>query len=297
MLTANETEIKKGLNEGPFLFIVNPKSGTGAYLQFYRAIETIDIARHTIIECKSQEHMISLARNAKNQGYKACIAVGGDGTVHGIASQLIESDIALGIIPTGSGNGIARHFGISMKISQALQQVLFSNIKKIDTIIVNDHRAIGFCGIGFDAYVAKLFDEYPGRGFRNYIQLTLRSFQKYKPKPISINGVSTACFSLLVSNVNQLGNNAFINPLTVDNDGYLEQIRIQPPLWADVPFMLTRLFNKTFQQSKYVSIEKIESIKVVNDEGHYLHIDGESCGTPKVINIRVNPLSLNVLTP
>lgn len=150
MLNANETEIKKGLNEGPFLFIVNPKSGTGAYLQFYRVIETIDIAGQTIIECKSQEHMISLARNAKNQG--------------------------------------------------------------------------------FDAYVAKLFDESPGRGFGNYIQLTLRSFQKYKPEPISINGVSTACFSLLVSNVNQLGNNAFINPLAFENDGYLEQISIQPPL-------------------------------------------------------------------
>ena len=77
----------------------------------------------------------------------------------------------------------------------------------------------------------------------------------------------------------------------------LNKLVFSPHLWADVHFMLTRLFNKTFHQSKYVSLEKIESIKVLNDEGHYLQIDGEPFGTTKLINIRVNPLSLNVLTP
>ncbi|MDC1222272.1 diacylglycerol kinase family protein [Salibacteraceae bacterium] len=297
MNSPTKSTSKMDLHRGPFLFVVNPNSGVGAYRQFYQATEKPEFIGHKIVESTSHHHMIGLAKSAISEGYRACIAVGGDGTVHGIASELIGSDVALGIIPTGSGNGIARHLGVSMNITTALNQMLNSSLKKIDTIIVNDHRAIGFCGIGFDAHVAKLFDETPGRGFGNYVQHTFGAFQSYKMKSISVNDTVAPCFSLIIANVSQLGNNAFINPNAIDDDGKLEVVKIQSPLWADVPFLISRLFNKTFHLSKYVTVDQVNSISIINEEGLYLQIDGEPLGSPKKINIKVDPKSLNVLTP
>ena len=297
MQTMKDLTTEKDLLEGPFLFIVNPSSGVGAYKQFYRAFKKNKPFTHTVIESHSKEHMISLAFNAQKEGYTACIAVGGDGTVHGIACELIHKNIALGIIPTGSGNGIARHLGISMNIQTALSQILHSSIKKIDALFVNNHKAIGFCGIGFDAFVAKLIDEAPGRGFANYVGMTTRALQNYIPKPIEIDGESTSCFSSIISNVSQLGNNARINPNAQDDDSLFELINIEKPALAETPLMIAKLFNGTFHLSKYVNIVKHQAVTIKNEEGLNLQIDGEPMGTPKKINIRVNPQSLNVLTP
>jgi len=174
----SQTILKKDyLNGGPFLFIGNPNSGVGGYLKFKSIFDSLELKNAQLAESTSKEHMLKLAREAKKNGYKVCVAVGGDGTVHGIASQLIGGDLALGIIPTGSGNGIARHLNISMDISTAIQQVLNGKPHSIDTITINGTYAIGFCGVGFDGYVAHLFDNISGRGFGNYIKLTLQAFQ------------------------------------------------------------------------------------------------------------------------
>jgi diacylglycerol kinase (ATP) len=109
--------------------------------------------------------------------------------------------------------------------------------------------------------------------------------------------VLAACFSLIIANVSQPGNNAFINPYAIDDDGKLEVVKIQSPLWADVPFLISRLSNKTFHLSKYVTVEQVDSVFLSNEEGLYLQIDGEPFGSPKKIDIKVDPKSLNVLTP
>jgi diacylglycerol kinase family enzyme len=133
----------------------------------------------SIEETESKEHALILCQKAIDEGKKYVIAVGGDGTVNSIGSMLIGSNTTLGILPTGSGNGIARHLGISMNQSKALNQILKANTRSIDTLKINDQHAIGFAGLGFDAYVANLFDQYHTRGFSSYVKLTLMAYRSY----------------------------------------------------------------------------------------------------------------------
>ena len=124
-MSVDRTTIE-GPQRGPFLCIVNPNSGTGASRKF---IETIDsrpaVDDLNVIISESPAHSRYMAKSAEENGYKAVIAVGGDGSVQEIATQLIRSKVAFGIVPAGSGNGIARHLNISMNPEEALQQIVY----------------------------------------------------------------------------------------------------------------------------------------------------------------------------
>ncbi len=151
----NKNNVKDS-NASPFLFLLNDKSGTKSIKRVKHLLSSLDDNLVSIEETESKEHALILCQKAIDEGKKYVIAVGGDGTVNSIGSLLIGSNTTLGILPTGSGNGIARHLGISMNQSKALNQILKANTRSIDTLKINDQHAIGFAGLGFDAYVANL---------------------------------------------------------------------------------------------------------------------------------------------
>lgn len=288
--------IDKRADCGPFLFITNPKSGIGAFDEFKKSIARFsnrpDIK---VVESKSEQHTESLCKSAVSDGYRSIVAVGGDGTVHSIGAQLINKDISFGIIPTGSGNGIARHLGISQHIPTAIKQILSSKSRLIDTLLVNEHPAIGFCGVGFDGYVAKLFDISGKRGFRNYINLSYKAYRSYQDKRYLIDGIELKAFSVIIANINQFGNDAFINAHAIDDDGKFEVITINRPPFHAAPSVASRLFLKTFHESRFVTRTSKSYLEIDNLELASIQIDGETLEPIQKLKINIVPKSLNVL--
>lgn len=292
-----------GLIEGPFLFIVNPNSGTGAVKTFLSHVKTIRHSRaFEVVESRSGAHSKELASSAGSKGFAAVIAVGGDGSVHEIGTQLIGSKVTLGIIPTGSGNGIARHLHISMNVKTAIKQALDGNMRSIDTFRVNGRAAIGFCGVGFDGHIARLFDEGKKRGFFNYAKLVFQAFSNYEASDfqVRVNGSpeqELKAYTLVFANINQFGNNARINPRACDHDGALEMIAIKPFPSTAFPFLASRLFLGNIDKSKYVSLHAAERFSIQNKGGAEIHVDGEPIGMAENLNFEVIPRSLNVIAP
>lgn len=302
-MTSYAENIQRGLVEGPFLFIVNPRSGTGAVEVFRQEIKKLRQVRNfEVIESRSGEHSKELARTAKDRGFAAVVAVGGDGSVHEIGTQLIGSPVPLGIIPTGSGNGIARHLGISMRVKAATQQVLAGKTRAMDTFTLNGKAAIGFCGVGFDGHIARLFDGQRARGFSNYVKLVLRAFSSYSATSFQLETGGeeqreTKAYSITCANISQFGNNAYINPGACDDDGLLEVILVRPFPVLAFPLLASRLFLKSFDHSEYVSVTPLKRVTILNKGKAEVQIDGEPFGTPEELNFEAVPRSLNVIIP
>lgn len=292
----------KGFSESPFLFIVNPNSGTGLAKSFLDIVESYsDQANISVEISKSGEHSIELAKTAASKGFKFVVAVGGDGSVHEIGLQLVNQLPALGIIPTGSGNGVSRHLGISNNIEEALVEILQGKTRSIDIIKANSELAIGFCGLGIDAHVASVFATSKERGFYNYIRLTIDAFNSYVPTPIEVitedyHQIHEA-FSVVVANTTQLGNNAYINPKGIDDDGFLECVIVKkfPPLAFTE--LSSRLFLKSLDKSKHVEIIKAKKITINNLGLAPFQIDGETLKTANSFTFEALPKALNVIVP
>ncbi len=299
MLSNEKSE--KDLLQGPFLFIVNPKSGTGLAQTFLEYIKTVKHQQSVeVVVSESGEHSVSLAKNAAFNGYSAVIAVGGDGSVHEIGLELIHTNVALGIVPTGSGNGVSRHLGISNDVKTATQQMLSGNFKHIDTIKANENRAIGFCGIGIDAHVASVFANSTERGFNNYMKLTIDAFSNYTPTPFEIVDSQlpiSEAYTVVIANTSQFGNNAYINPKGKDDDGLLECIVIGKFPQIAFPELASRLFLKSIDKSRHVKVLKNKRFTLKNIGLAPFQIDGETIETANTFTFEVDPKSLKVIVP
>jgi diacylglycerol kinase family enzyme len=166
-------------------FIINPHSGTGKKEMLPELIQSsIDksIFNAEICFTKAPGHATELSREAVANGYEIVVAVGGDGSVNETASALINSKTALGIIPTGSGNGLARHLGIPVHAGKAIAVLNSGKIDVIDSLLANDRFCIGTLGVGFDAHIAHLFSISNKRGYLTYIKLVLKEFVSFRVK-------------------------------------------------------------------------------------------------------------------
>jgi diacylglycerol kinase (ATP) len=163
------------------LLIFNPAAGKKKALKTeIFGVNGASEAKFKIKRTKSPGHATELAKKNRDK-YLIVTAIGGDGTVNEVASGLVNTDIPLGIIPNGSGNGLARELGIPMNKKKAFDLLKKSTPIHIDTLLLNDHPCVNMAGIGFDARVAHFFDKMKARGFLNYIQATLKLMHTYKP--------------------------------------------------------------------------------------------------------------------
>ena len=167
------------------LFIVNPISGTGKQKKLDAILEkTLDfnLFKPTIVHTHSAGHATTLSQEAVGK-YRYVIAVGGDGTVNEVAKGLVGSDAVMGIIPVGSGNGLARHLNIPMKMSEAVKVLNKQLIVKMDTVRINDDLSVNVSGVGFDAHVAHKFADNGKRGPIPYVKIAATEFQQYNTQP------------------------------------------------------------------------------------------------------------------
>jgi len=282
------------------LYIINPISGVGKQkiiekmLVKYSA-ENID---YSIKYTEYAKHAIELTKqNAEN--FDAIVVVGGDGSVNEVGQALINSNTVFGIIPTGSGNGLARHLKIPLKIKDAILNINKFNVVTLDSASINSTFFINVAGIGFDALIAHKFAEFGKRGFSSYIKITSKEFKRFKPQKISLtidgNKTQEEVFLLSIANGSQFGNNAYIAPTASMNDGELNITTLKKFPLISAPKLAYKLFTKKIDKLKIAKAYKAKNI-VIEQKGEILaHIDGEPVLFTDKIEINIIPNSLKII--
>jgi YegS/Rv2252/BmrU family lipid kinase len=286
------------------LFIVNPISGVGKQ----KTVEQLVEARLDRIKFASEitytqfaGHATKISFDASVEGIDVVVAVGGDGTVNEVAAGLVGSSTAMGILPAGSGNGLARHLKIPMKLAKALDVINASRIIPIDTATINDQLFVNVAGVGFDAAVARKFARAEKRGFATYFRITVNSYWNYQPKQyrLEIDGKVYKRRALLVSfaNSSQFGNNASIDPAASVSDGFIDVcIMGKMPFWK-VFFLAPLLFFNRFDRTRYVEIIRAKNVILKRKKGKNIHLDGDPKEMGHQLTMKINPLSLKVIVP
>ena len=284
------------------LFIVNPISGgrsKSGFEEMVRKSLNLEKFDPVISYTEGPGHASDLAKEALSQQVKKIVAVGGDGTVNEVAKMITNSDAALGIIPFGSGNGLARHMGISINPSKAIAQLNSATIKINDAGVINGMPFFCTSGMGFDAHIGKIFATLKGRGFMGYVKAVLTEFASYKAQPykLTANGSTTSknAFLITFANASQYGNNAYIAPQANVADGKLDVcILSQFPVYS-MPALAMRVFNKTANKSSYMETLEGTSFTITRESEGPIHLDGEPYETGKEIKIEIMPACLKIL--
>ncbi len=283
------------------LFIVNPISGTGKQSQLSSLLsEYLDIEQFDcdISFTEYGGHAIEIAKNAA-ANFDIIVAVGGDGTVNEVANGLAASDCTMGIIPVGSGNGLARHLKLSMRIVESIKIINRREIKKIDAATINGNYFVNVAGIGFDAHIAHMYAKTNTRGPIPYAKLMTNEFYKYKPAnyKVFVNNeeIDYSAFLISFANSSQFGNNAYISPNAIIDDGLIDVCMMKEFPMVEVGQLAYQLFNKRMDKSKYMKIVKTNFVRIVAPQEIKGHIDGEPVNFPKEIEVKIYPKALSII--
>lgn len=284
------------------LFVINPVSGGKKKTTFNKQVlEVLDLNRFepTFKVTNHANHAFELAQSAIEEQYDAVIAVGGDGTINEIGTALVGSGIPLGIVPEGSGNGLAYYLGIPMNESAALRRINRFESVEIDCGKIADRCFFNIAGIGFDASVSDRFANETIRGPVGYLRTVINVISNYKPKKytLKIDGKTyeREAFMISVANSPQYGNNAYIAPNASINDGLLDVCVVHKfPLYT-LPMMIFHLFNKTADQSEYVEIIPGKEICIEQEGKAPVHLDGEPMDLGNKIDIKVQGNALKII--
>jgi YegS/Rv2252/BmrU family lipid kinase len=275
-------------------FILNPNAGTNSLQKRERIVRLLNaIPNSKVWQTERVKHATELTQIALTEGATKVIAIGGDGTINEVASALLKTNIPMGIIPMGSGNGLARHLQIPLQFEKALYRAIDGNIISIDAGIWNERPFFCTAGIGFDAQVASHFASRGKRGFLNYLYSTLLSLSRYQAIEIKEIG---RVFSFTVANANQFGNNAYISPESDLQDGLLETIFIKPGGILALANLGISLFCKKLPSHPLVTISSIQTLELEATKGLPFHLDGESLTlTSNKVEISILPSALLVV--
>jgi len=282
---------------------MNPISGTSDKKDIpYLIEELLDKEQfgYSIRKTEYAGHAYEIAKESKEQGIDIVVAVGGDGTVNEVGRALVHSNTALGIIPTGSGNGLARHLLIPMKIKGAIQVLNDCEITDLDYGIINEHPFFCTCGVGFDAFISEKFAEAGKRGPITYLENILKEGLKYKPETYEIeaeNGtIKKKAFLISCANASQYGNNAYIAPQASMSDGMIDVIIMEPFDALEASQISIEMFNKTLDKNNKIKTFRSKEIKIYRKAPGVIHYDGDPVETGKKIVVTLKEKGIKILT-
>jgi YegS/Rv2252/BmrU family lipid kinase len=296
------------------LFVVNARSGPIRGRDMAGLIRAnCTLLDYEIIASERKEDLDGIVAVGLRNGVEAVIAVGGDGTVHEVAKRLIGTQLALGIIPTGSGNGFAHHHHIPTNARAAVRMLPSAKRVVIDTAEVNGVPFIGVMGIGYAALIAHRFAELPQRGFRSYVRAALSAFLNYQPEEYEVSADTGAlagtqkrrAFLIEIANTAHWGNNFRIAPEASVLDGMLDVVIVDPMSFFEGPLFSLRLRLGTVHRSRRVTTIRATEVVIrvlPASAGRIagatrIHLDGEPLTMEGELKIRVRPQSLTVLVP
>ncbi len=287
------------------LFIVNPISGIGRQKKIEALLESnIDhsLLDYTVRYTERIHHGTELAKDAVEQGcFDAIVTVGGDGSVNDVVSGMVGSNIALGIIPCGSGNGLARNLKIPLTPAHAIEILNHYKVAEIDTIYLNDRVIASIAGIGFDARVARRMKQTKVRGLQAYAKIILTDYPTYKEHTYRLNidgnEIERKAWFISFANSNQFGYNTAIAPLAQLDDGLIDVCIVDRIPLLHLPMTAPLLYLNHFELSQHVEYFKAHEVTVYNNDEKWVNIDGEGERIGTELHFRNVRKSLKVLVP
>lgn len=284
------------------VFIMNPISGTSSKAGIPELIESTldkDKFEYTLSMTEYAGHASEIASRAKDEGIDIVVAIGGDGTVNEVARAIVHSNTALGIIPCGSGNGLARHLMLPMNFRKSIEIINRCEIHDLDYGIINGYPFFCTCGMGFDAHVSMKFAEAGKRGPITYVENVLREGLKYEPETYEIqdeNGVTRhKAFLISCANASQYGNNAYIAPQASMSDGLLDVIIMEPFDMLDAPQISIDMFNKTLDKSSKIKTFKCKKLHIRRKTEGVIHFDGDPIMSGAEVDIELKEKGIKVV--
>lgn len=285
------------------IYIINPHSGVGRKASIESEIEAITNKYEVDFEILHTEyagHAFELSQQNRDRA-DIIVAVGGDGTVNEVGCGLIGSDTALGIIPCGSGNGLARELDIPLRSQHAIEIINEGVTKRIDVMKIGNNYSLNVAGIGFDAYISHKFAKVKTRGPLQYMNLIAREYPKYKSREyvldIDNHIFQRKAFFISFANSTQWGNNVHIAPGACMDDGLIDVCIVSEfPNYA-IPTLLVQLLSQNIDANKYDEIIKAKEIDLCNSRTLLGHADGEPISIPPHSKVSIIPLALNVVIP
>ncbi|WP_344852354.1 diacylglycerol kinase family protein [Pedobacter jeongneungensis] len=286
------------------LFIINPISGGRGKLRIPDFIDKyLDKEKFSpnFVFSEYVGHAGELADEAATKNFDVIIAAGGDGTINEVASKVLKHNKVLGILPLGSGNGLARFLNISKNLRYALSIINNFKIDEIDTAEFNNKCFFNLAGMGFDAHLSSVFSKDKKRGLSGYVKLGFQEVFNYKPQTyqLNIDGIeyTKKAFAISIANSSQYGNDVYISPNASVKDGLLDVCIIKPFPIIKLPVLGYVMLRGMAESSDMIEIIKGKNIKIIREKAGAVHVDGEPLQMGTEITAVVNPLSLKVIVP
>ncbi|MDA0989657.1 MAG: diacylglycerol kinase family lipid kinase [Verrucomicrobia bacterium] len=253
--------------------------------------------------CQNVDDGVRKAKRAVAEGVDTILVVGGDGTVNTIGRTLIGTDVTLGIIPVGSGNGFARHFEIPLTPEKAVSALAKGSVRRIDVGYVNEHPFLVTASMAWEAALTETFAKSPVRGILPYVFAGVQELIDYTPQDFTIvvdDGapiVFKRPMICTVANLSEYGGGAKIAPQAQPDDGYLELV---VALREDAPKLianLRRLFDGTLSHVPEIRMQRFKKLEVRRESAAPIQVDGEPTESGESVTVAVRPACLNVLVP
>ncbi|MCC6818984.1 MAG: diacylglycerol kinase family lipid kinase [Bacteroidia bacterium] len=282
--------------------IYNPFSGRKKIKDLPKLIERhIDHSIFDVIiwPTEKADDVILLTERAIKEKADIVMGAGGDGTINQIASRLVNTGIALGVIPLGSGNGFARHFKMPLDTALAISEIGHYIEREIDTVWLNRHCMINIGGLGFDAHISSAFANKKKRGLEGYIK-TITTNLNYKSRFYQIykNGKRIwegKAFMIAVANATQWGNNVMVHPGALPDDGEFNVVILKSFSALDFPNIVRSLIQGKLHKNKNSEVFVGSDFLIRREEEGPVHVDGEPLWLGKEISVNIEPSSLKIL--
>ena len=292
------------------VYIINPIAGTRTKSGLQKIIEDRTTRRNIpfrifpSVESGDYSFLTSIIRE---EGISDVVVAGGDGTLSQVVASLMQENVRFGVIPCGSGNGLALAAGISRQTEKALETVFTGNPNAIDGLSINQHFSCMLTGLGFDAKVAHEFAKQPRRGLRTYALLVSRNFMNARPFQFTVetNGVkfATEAYFISVANSNQFGNNVTIAPKALLSDGLMDVVIVKKTAKPLLVYNVLKqiIVGKLRKMENSLKLPVIyfqaKEVSIVNHNDAPVHIDGDPIESSPELNIKVLPKCFRLIQP
>ncbi|MBV3413580.1 diacylglycerol kinase family lipid kinase [Prevotella copri] len=284
------------------VFIMNPISGTASKASIPNLIDSIldkDRFEYEIRTTERAGHASEIASEAKEAHVDIVVAVGGDGTVNEVARAIVHSDTALGILPCGSGNGLARHLMLPMNLKKSIEIINQCEIHDLDYGVINGYPFFCTCGMGFDAFVSMKFAESGKRGPISYAENILREGLKYQPETYTLEDETGTkqykAFLISCANASQYGNNAYIAPQASMSDGLMDVVIMEPFDVLEAPQVSFDMFNKTLDKHSKIKSFRCKKLHITRTKPGVIHYDGDPVMTGADIDVHLEEKGIKII--
>ena len=294
------------------IYVINPISGTkskNALQQFVEAKTKERGIPYSVFPSVADGNYSFLHSIIKEEKISDIVIAGGDGTISNVVGSLLNENINFGIIPCGSGNGLAHTAKILKQPAKALDIIFNGRASAIDGFFVNGRFACMLAGLGFDAKVAHEFADHPKRGLMTYVQLTLKNFFSINPFRFELKfdkvKIDTDAFFISIANSNQFGNNFTIAPKASLTDGLLDIVIVTAQ--NKVSFVLQTLkqmagwnvmeASSVITKKSGVIYFQTDKLEIINHSQAPLHIDGDPAETPDKLSVEIKKKCFKLIQP